>query len=261
VNSLDQILTIEGMAYLVGLARAAGVVIVAPMPWSYAPARARVALVLMLGLAVEGAPMATGAEALAPFDVALRVGSELILGIAMGMVVRFAIAAAEMIGEMVAPMIGLGVAQVFDPGSSSSENVLSMLIRSFAIWIAISVGIHRELMATLIMSFQVIPAGATINAAGGLEPLLALSSMAIVTATRLALPIIAVLLITQLALALVARAAPAMQVFNVGFSVTLVVGWLILILTLPDIHSGLAADFSHVGSRIEHVLASFWVGP
>ena len=65
------------------------------------------------------------------------------------------------------------------------------------------------------------------------------------------------LFITQLGLAFVARAAPAMQIFNVGFAVTLAVGGFVLVFVLPDIADELGAEFSHVGVRFERLLDAF----
>ncbi|MGC4092245.1 MAG: flagellar biosynthetic protein FliR [Polyangiaceae bacterium] len=74
------------------------------------------------------------------------------------------------------------------------------------------------------------------------------------TGVRLAMPIITVLLMAQVALAFVSRAAPAMQVFSVGFAVTLGLGAFVLILGLPDFAQEVAADMSQVSSRIETLL-------
>jgi flagellar biosynthesis protein FliR len=45
-----------------------------------------------------------------------------------------------------------------------------------------------------------------------------------------------------------------MQIFSVGFAVTLAVGAVVLILAVPDTAYRFIAELSHVGSRIETVL-------
>jgi flagellar biosynthesis protein FliR len=59
----------------------------------------------------------------------------------------------------------------------------------------------------------------------------------------------------QVALAFVSRAAPALQVFSIGFAVTLGLGGFVITLVLPDLAQEIAADMSQVPSRIESVLA------
>ena len=77
---------------------------------------------------------------------------------------------------------------------------------------------------------------------------------------RLALPVVAVLLVVQVALAFISRAAPAMQIFSVGFAFALVAGSVTLTLSLPDMTTAIVEELSRVGPRIESVVASLTEG-
>ena len=83
-----------------------------------------------------------------------------------------------------------------------------------------------------------------------------LTNDAITTGVKLAIPILAVLLVTQVALAFVSRAAPAMQVFSIGFAVTTGVGAFLLFVTLPDFGYDVVAEMSRAGERIEALVLS-----
>jgi flagellar biosynthesis protein FliR len=74
------------------------------------------------------------------------------------------------------------------------------------------------------------------------------------TGLRLAMPILAVLFMVQVSLAFVSRAAPALQVFSVGFAITLGLGAFVITLILPDLAYEIAADMSQVPGRVESVL-------
>jgi flagellar biosynthetic protein FliR len=78
---------------------------------------------------------------------------------------------------------------------------------------------------------------------------------------RIAVPVVAVLFMVQIALAFIARAAPALQIFAVGFAVTLGVGFLVILLCLPDTGQLLLAEMSRVDSRIETLLAALLEAP
>jgi flagellar biosynthetic protein FliR len=52
-------------------------------------------------------------------------------------------------------------------------------------------------------------------------------------ALQLALPVIGALLITNLALAILTRSAPQLNIFQIGFPITLAVGFAALLLTIP----------------------------
>jgi flagellar biosynthesis protein FliR len=66
---------------------------------------------------------------------------------------------------------------------------------------------------------------------------------------------------TQIALAFVARAAPQMQVFNVGFAVMLAVGLFLLAAILPDVSRGFIIELSQIGPRIEAILSTLGARP
>jgi flagellar biosynthetic protein FliR len=173
----------------------------------------------------------------------------------MGFVIRLAVAIGEVVGEVITPAMGLGAAQIFDPMSSVTHGVITTLLRHFAILLALLVGLHRVAIGGLLHSFRLLPVGGMYDPARAWPSLLSMSVEMLECGVRIALPVLAVLFVANLSLAFVARAAPAIQVFSVGFAFTLGIGCLILVLVLPDMAYQMAADFSHVGTRLERLLA------
>jgi flagellar biosynthetic protein FliR len=264
VNAVEAWLRLESMLLALELARVVGVLAVAPLPWSLAPLRVRAALALMLAGVAHGVSalpaVATPTATWSVESVALAVGGELLVGAAMGFIVRLAIAAAEIAADVASPLIGLGVAQVFDPGLGGAQPLLAKLYRNFAILLALLLGVHRVLLGSLLESFRVIPAGHWVDVGLATPVIIEVSGQILATGVRLAIPVIAVLFVTQLALAFVSRAAPAMQIFSIGFAVMLAVGTAILILVLPDTAYGLLAELSRTGLRIETLLTALLRG-
>ena len=117
-------------------------------------------------------------------------------------------------------------------------------------------GLHRVVIGAVIGSFRAVPAGSIHSISNLTELVMLLTNDAITTGIKLSIPILAVLLVTQVALAFVSRAAPAMQVFSIGFAVTTGVGALLLFLTLPDFGYDVAAEMSRAGERIEALVLS-----
>jgi flagellar biosynthetic protein FliR len=254
--SLDTLLRVEAGAFALEAVRLGGMVIVAPLSWSTAPTRVKAALVLLLTLAVHGQSTLPEEVASSIVRIALSVGSEFLLGISIGMIVRLVIAAVEIASEQIALMMGLGVAQIFDPQVHGSHNVLSSILRNFSLLIAIAIGLHRVAIGAVVASFRVVPVGSLPELAVYGNTFLGLGGLVFETGLRLAMPVVAVLFMTQIALAFISRAAPAMQVFSVGFAVTLGVGAFVLLLTLPDLAQEIAVDMSRVVGRVEGLLAS-----
>lgn len=256
MSSLDGILTTELSLFLLECGRISGVIIVAPLAWMHAPNRIRVVLVLLLGLVAHGLSVRAQAPG-SPLLVASALVVELAIGIAMGLVIRFVVAIAEICGEVMSPAIGLGMASAFDPATQSHGSQISSILRYFFVLIALLIGVHRVLLGGLLVGFRMLPVGAAGNIATALPGLVQLSSSVISAGVRIALPLVAILYMTQIALAFIARAAPQMQVFNVGFAVMLGVGLTVFALILPDIARAFVIELSQVGTRLEDVLVLF----
>jgi len=164
------------------------------------------------------------------------------------------LAIAEVTANAASPLIGFGIAQIFNPATGDEDTVLNALLQKVALWVALITGLHHVVLGTLLASFQAVPVGSIIAPSRIFPLLLDASSNVISTGVRLALPLMAVLFMVQIALGFVSRAAPAIQIFSVGFAFTLVTGGVVLVLSLPDFTRELAAELSFVGTRMEAVL-------
>jgi flagellar biosynthetic protein FliR len=257
VIPFDALLEERVLVFLYALTRISGLVMVAPAPWTIAPIKVRAALVTMLALLTSLSPFGAPREiSLQPLTIALAVVGEAGIGVCMGMTVRLVVAVAEVGAEFIAPQLGLGVAQLFDPHMHTSETPIGGFYRQLSVLLAVIVGLHRQVLAALFGSFTVLPAGELVNPGRAGGAILALTAQAIEAGVRLALPAVIVLFMVQVALAFIARAAPALQIFSIGFAVTLGVGVLVVVVSLPDSVRLLLAEMSHVDSRIQGLLAT-----
>ena len=257
VNAIDQLLGGHVLVFLCVLTRISGLVMLAPAPWTVAPVRVRAALVSMLALLTTFSPLGYETHLSdKPIAIALAVLSEACIGACMGMTVRLVVAAAEIAAEFIAPQIGLGVAALFDPHMHASETPIGALFRQLSILLTVLVGLHRQMLAAVFGSFHVLPVGELVNPGRAGGAILALTSQSVEAGVRIALPTVAVLFMVQVALAFIARAAPALQIFSVGFAVTLGVGLLVIVVSLPDSVRLLLAEMSRVDVRVQGVLAA-----
>lgn len=244
----------EVTAFGLELARITGLVMTSPIPWEAAPRQAKVGVVVLLGLVAHGTPMAEGFDPGNLLALASAVVLELGTGVAMGFVVRLTVGIAEVTGTTVAPLIGFGAAQMFDPMTGQSDSVLTRLFRSLVLLLGLAAGAHRYVIGGLLLSFRRVPVGSVLRPDLAAPYLLRLTEDLLEVGVRLALPVIAVLLMLQVALAFVSRAAPAMQVFSIGFVVLFLAGGVVLSLALPDIGQELLTAWEHTGYQMEQVL-------
>jgi flagellar biosynthetic protein FliR len=236
------------------LGRISGVVAVSPIPWSNAPARVRVGLVLFLLLAVHGQGEIPMGEIPSAAWAASNIATEFIIGLSIGMVVRLSVVVAEIAGGAIAMPMGFSAAQAFDPTMGSTDNVLTRMFRHLALMLALISGLHRAMLGTLLSSFRIVPVGSRAHVEATFPLLLELGAHVISVGVQLALPLLSVLLMANVALAFVARAAPTMQIFNVGFAVLLATGAAVLMISLPDLSRELVIGYDKNARFLERLL-------
>jgi len=163
----------------------------------------------------------------------LMISQQIIIGVAMGLMVRLIFSGIEMAGQVSGMMMGLGFASFYDPQTQGSTVAISQFFGILAILVFLSMDGHLLLIVALAESFYTLP----ISLDGvGINPMqIALWGGKIFSiGLQLSLPIIAALLITNIALGILTRSAPQLNIFGIGFPITIGVGFLTLILILPE---------------------------
>ncbi|MCA1248638.1 flagellar biosynthetic protein FliR [Massilia sp. MS-15] len=163
----------------------------------------------------------------------LILAKELLIGLAMGFAMRIVFAAIEYAGEIASMTMGLGFAVFFDPNSRGRSSAVSQFLALVATMAFLAVNAHLVLLAALAESFHAMPIAATPFSGNGPLELARWGGRIFSSGLQLALPVIAALLITNVALGILTRAAPQLNIFGIGFPVTLGVGFLTLSLAMP----------------------------
>lgn len=214
--------------------RILGLVLVAPLLGNVAvPVNIRVVLTASLALVV--APSLTGLPPMDPLSLQgiFILTQQFIIGAAMGFVIRLVFAAVELAGEVTGMTMGLGFASFYDPQSQGHTTAISQFLALVVLMMYLATNMHLLLLATLVESFTTIPV-ADLASTGALAGKVAgWASYAFSGGLQLAMPMVGVLLITNIALGILTRAAPQLNIFGIGFPVTISVGLLMLALVLP----------------------------
>lgn len=197
------------------------------------PMQVKLALGVLIALVI--APAVPSMPALDPAGWAgLSVlAREIVIGAGMGFAMRLVFAAVEMAGEISSLTMGLGFASFFDPMSQGRSSAVSQ----FLVWVVtlavLAVNAHLVLIETLAESFFTLPVAAIAFRNDGFWDLALWGSQVFTAGLQLSLPIVAALLITNVALGILTRAAPQLNIFGIGFPITLGVGFLTLSLVMP----------------------------
>ena len=216
------------------LTRILGAIAASPL-YGHPSFRARGKVLLGVMLAMIIAPVIPAVPAADPMSMAglLILMQEFLIGVAMGFSMRIVFAAVEMAGEIASATMGLGFASVFDPmtrGRSAAVSQFLVLISTMAF---LAVDAHLVLLEALGESFVTMPISATPASSNLALQLVKWGSTIFSVGLQLSLPIVAALLITNVALGILTRAAPQLNIFGIGFPVSLGVGLILISQTLP----------------------------
>jgi flagellar biosynthetic protein FliR len=207
------------------------------------PTSARIGLAIFVTLVL--APLLPAMPQVDPASAAgVFIGvQQLVIGLAMGFVIRIALTAAEMAGQLAGLQMGLGFAVFFDPQSSAQTAVVGQFMGLFAMLLFLSMNGHALVITALAESFRVLPLSVQPANPLGWRVLADWASVIFSAGLLISLPVIAALLVANIAVGIMTRAAPQLNIFAVGFPVTLVTGFVALYLSAPYIGPALVRLF------------------
>lgn len=159
---------------------------------------------------------------------------EVAVGLAMGFAIQMVFDALVIGGQTIAMSMGLGFATMVDPQRGSMP-VLSHFYVLIGTLMFLALNAHLALVGVLVESFRLLPPGAEGLAAERAWDLVSFGSRMFSGAMQMALPAVASLLVVNLAFGVMSRAAPNLNLFAVGFPVTMLLGFIILAASVGNI--------------------------
>lgn len=158
--------------------------------------------------------------------------SQILIGLAMGFVVRMVFSAIETGGSVIGQTMGLGFAQMMDPANGITVPVISQFYNVMATLVFLALNGHLVLIDILVASFEVMPVGAGGLGESGLWLLVSWGGWIFKGAMLIALPAVSAMLLVNIAFGVMMRAAPQLNIFAVGFPVTLMLGFVFILVSL-----------------------------
>jgi flagellar biosynthetic protein FliR len=159
--------------------------------------------------------------------------SQIAIGLAIGFVARMAFGALETAGALIGQSMGLGFAQMMDPANGVEVPVVSQFYTLMATLVFLALNGHLVLIEFLVESFRVIPIAPQSIGEQGLWRLLSWAGWIFKGAVIVSLPIVAALLLVNIAFGVMTRAAPQLNLFAIGFPVSLMLGFVFMFISLP----------------------------
>lgn len=216
------------------LLRIGGLVMVAP-PFGARtlPTRVRILAVLLITLVMM--PLVPEAPRVDPFsaEAVLIAANQILIGVGMGFILQLVFAVFVNAGEVLALTMGLGFASTVDPQHGVTVPVISQFYTIVVTLLFLTLDGHLMLVEMLADSFRLLPITAEPLGREAWWAVAGWAGTMFEGAMWVALPALTALLLTNLALGVITRAAPQLNIFSVGFPLTLLVGFVMMLLAAP----------------------------
>lgn len=193
----------------------------------------RVKLLLSFGISLivfpllyDNAPIAQ--NALNSLQLIYLLIKQIVIGVMIGLAVHVVFQAFVMAAELCAMQMGLGFASMVDPQNGLSVPALGQFYLMIVTLLFLSMNGHLFLIQTIVESFDKIPVSIMSTKFIDFSDMVTLGSWIFLGGLKIALPAVTALLIVNMAIGIMTKATPQLNIFSLGFPVTMILGMIIL---------------------------------
>lgn len=196
----------------------------------------RVRLILSLLVTAVVVPVIPSAPMVDPLsaDGVLIGMQQLLIGLIMGIVLQMVFSALVLAGYTIATGMGLGFASMVDPQNGVNVPVIGQYYTLLATLLFLVLDGHLFLIGMLADSFHSMPVAVDGISRQSLWDVVAWASRMFAMGVLIALPALLALKITNLAFGVITRTAPQLNLFSIGFPITLTLGFVVMFVSLPQ---------------------------
>jgi flagellar biosynthetic protein FliR len=215
------------------------------------PARVRVALAFLITLCAQASLPAMPVIALdSPIAFAV-VLQQVLIGLCLGFATRIVFTGVELAGELIGLQMGLNYAGFFDPATGGAATAVSRFFGTTVSWLFVVINGHLLVIAAVVKSFEAFPvSGEPFSFIRATQPQL-WGAEIFRLGLWIALPLIAMLLFVNLVLGVISRVSQQMNIFAIGFPITLGVGLVGVMLTLPMLQTPFTAALERMLTLVQ----------
>ena len=184
----------------------------------------------------------------------LIIAQQILIGLIIGFAVQLVFSAVITGGQIVAMQMGLGFSLMVDPQNGAQSPVLSQFYTVMVMLVYLSIDGHLVLVEVLAESFKTMPISAQGLVADDFMQVVRWGANIFAGGMAIALPAIASLLVVNVSFGVMTRSAPQLNIFAIGFPITMMLGFALVMITLPNIVPQSISLFSEVYHLIQSIL-------
>ena len=218
------------------------------------PVRVRIILALMLTYILL--PTIPAAPEVTIFTATglLMVLQQLAVGLVMGFLVQIMFATLLVAGQVTATTMGLGFASAVDPQNGVQVTMLSQFYVIIATLIFLSIDGHLLLIQVLAQTFILIPVDANLLAPALFQNVVEFAGQMFISAMVIAIPAVTGVLLVNLGFGVITKAAPQLNIFAIGFPITILAGFILILLSMGTLQPMLSQVFSNGFANMQNLL-------
>jgi flagellar biosynthetic protein FliR len=200
------------------------------------PVQVRLIISLAVGIpALATVPFILPADGLASVAGFALVIGEVLVGLALGFAVQIGFSAALLAGETIGNTMGLGMAGMVDPATGGQGQALGAFLSIFGTFLFLALGGHLMLATIVFQSYVALPPGEAWLTQNALRALVLFGGTVFGAGLVIALPVGFAVILVQLVMGMLARSAPALNLFSVGLPAALLAGLVLLAFAAPSL--------------------------
>jgi len=205
-----------------------------------------------------------------PVTFGFAVFSQVLIGIIIGFMILIVFTSFQIAGEIFSVQMGISFSEVLDPQSQVSVPILGTLKNLMGVLVFLGVDFYMDgvtapaylhMVRALAYSFQKLPGFMldTVTTQGAVMYMDQTFGVMFLTALKIGIPIIGIVFISSVALGLLGRAAPQMNLINMGIQINIIVGFVVILIVSPVIIPLMREAFIIVFDRIGEMFRT-WPG-
>ena len=253
---LGEFLTLNAFAFLLVFARLGSALTVMP-GFGEVTISPRVRLVFALALSVVLLPIVGAvlpALPSSPISLTLLLGSEIFIGLVIGLSARIMLGALQIAGTVVAYHTGMAAATLFDPSQGQQGAIMGAFLTTLGVTLLFLTGMHHVMLTGLADSYAIFRPGAAVPFGDVAEIMANLVTQSFRIGMTIAMPVVVVTMLIYVAMGLIARLMPQIHIFFLALPVQIGIGLAVLALTL-------SAGMLFFLEQYENTFISLWRAP
>lgn len=244
---------------LLGFSRASGLMLTAPI-FQNRLIQGWIRVLIALALALVIAPYISSDLDLNHFTAMMAIFTliqEVLIGLIMGFMVNLVFYAVQIGGYFIDTAIGFGIVNVIDPNTGAQMPIMGQFNFMLTSMIFLAINGHHILILSLIQSYEIIKPGMLFIRKEAVGIFVTAVARTFYLGFKIGIPVLGAIFLTDVALGIIARLVPQINVFVVGFSVKIILGFILMIFFIPVYVMLVASVFGNTGetfSTLHHML-------